>query len=233
MECHGFDMLSYDIEQPGGLKCAKQCEPVIIDPNNIEPSDPTMCHQECLKSPTCKSWNWDTIAPFLGYNRCRLFTESLGVNGTNIIDPHSSPGGSQFYDRNCFVAVPSQCSQPVAKVQPPRMKITAAPAVTDTSNMTRVVVKQGFNKRDPPEIDVPLYLLRIAYPAGTRDLTNVCSCLITSARPPVSGTKTLRFSTYNETKVGTSEGYLEDAKTNGADNNKYGHRNDIVINDTT
>lgn len=136
----------------------------------------------------------------------------------------------QWWDRNCQTNLPEECGRnvkrtiaphPVVEVQitavtglytTPTLMESDAPATTHVPD--RLIRKfatdennAGMNKikvkRDPddPFISLPPYISRLIYPFAPSYLTPVCSCLITSAKVPVSGTTTLRFSTYTATTV--------------------------------
>lgn len=201
MEC-GYGVLEY----PNGMNCEPGCKDATFDGDDVTAEK---CHQLCLERPSCKAFNWDNINRFIGDPACRLYNVSLGQNGTNINGPHVSPTESpQWWDRNCQTHLPTDCARSASKTIAPEMQITAAPnfvprevpTITDAPSDDEVG-QQDLLRRDPGEVSIPSYIYWLVYPFATKYLTPACSCAITSARPPVSATKTLTFSTYTSKTV--------------------------------
>lgn len=83
------------------------------------------CHQACLLRPACKAYRWDSR---IG-SPCALFNVGIGPGASNLINP--TPGGTQWYDRNCPADIPAGCTS----ARPPYLNTTTAvppalPAIT-------------------------------------------------------------------------------------------------------
>ncbi|KAL5384607.1 hypothetical protein PMIN02_009191 [Paraphaeosphaeria minitans] len=87
------------------------------------------CHQACLLRPACKAYRWDGR---IG-NPCAIFNVGIGPNAANLINP--TPGGTQWYDRNCPVDLPAGCTlgrypySNATAVPPPVIASAAPPAL--------------------------------------------------------------------------------------------------------
>ncbi|KAF2451210.1 hypothetical protein P171DRAFT_696 [Karstenula rhodostoma CBS 690.94] len=62
------------------------------------------CHQACLQRPACRAYRWDGK---IG-NPCAIFNVGIGPNAAHLINP--TPGGTQWWDRNCPVDIPAGCT---------------------------------------------------------------------------------------------------------------------------
>ena len=175
------------LDSDRGLKCPVEwpnlCE-LEYDYNDT----PEQCQQRCLRNPNCRSYRAE---PIYGIP-CTIFNMTLGVNGSNLYDRKEGIAG-KFWDRNCQQHIPSLCQAVAKRTAAPLIQITnlpldpRVPAATPTTDPE--ILAAGPTPIDP-FASLPKYIKGLVYPFAPRYLTPACSCLITSARPPISTTTT-------------------------------------------
>ncbi|KAF2265762.1 hypothetical protein CC78DRAFT_567339 [Lojkania enalia] len=179
-----------------------------VDSNTIAPIDqgedwsiehyynPEECQQVCLDHPLCKAYRVDG-SPQSGWN-CEIFNVGLGVNASHVINP--TIPGTQWWDRNCQQHIPGPCRaravrtaapiqiegdvEPTAPAENPAVPTPAEPLITPEPTL---VPRADIVKRSA---ELPDYMSDLSYFWSYVYLTPACSCLITSALPPVPSTTT-------------------------------------------
>ncbi|KAF1993380.1 hypothetical protein P154DRAFT_582865 [Amniculicola lignicola CBS 123094] len=195
------------------------------NPNIIAPADqeedwsiehyynPTECQQVCLEHPLCKAY-YITGSEQEGWH-CEIFNKGLGPNGSNVISA-STGGSKQWWDRNCQEHKPTQCIAGAAKTgtpakttaktkssKKPKPTMTkrgalAHPAITPAPVLVPRAGEAHMAKRDAT---LPGYLSELV-PNNWWSyvyVTPACSCLITSALPPVPSTTTRTVTSWTTT----------------------------------
>lgn len=194
------------------------------DSNTIAPIDqqedfsiehfqtPEQCQQICLQRSACRAYRIDgnTTADTAVY--CEIFNLGLGVNASHVRNP--TPGGSQWWDRNCQMHVPKPCrgrgsgsggptrttnGTTSTSVGPPVLTTeTASYPGTATVNISTtttgalapsITPPARLAKRDAP---FPPYLEDLSYAWSSVYMVPACSCVVSFAGEPqlVTTTKT-------------------------------------------
>ncbi|KAF1969657.1 hypothetical protein BU23DRAFT_652387 [Bimuria novae-zelandiae CBS 107.79] len=161
------------------------------------------CHQACLERDACRAYRWDGKSGI----PCEIFNVGIGPNGANLLNP--TPSGSQWWDRACQSHLPAGCKETsatappskrvvhAAKPAPAQPIITAAPVVAPEA----VARAPALAKRDA---SFPEYMSDLTYFWSSLYVTPACSCIISSAQPPVPSNTTTTFTKYTAT-VSTTE----------------------------